>query len=114
MRGLEHHRLEHALRPDDDVRQRERVVGERREQLGVERTRAGVPFPAQPTADDLVHALGRERRDQAVDIAPILGDGMALPESPNRTMHDRVRGPTQSGADGLPRRPDVHFQIVPS
>src|SRR3954452_10033676 len=37
--------LEHALRADDDLGQREAVVRKRGEQLGVERPCAGVPLP---------------------------------------------------------------------
>src|SRR5207247_5583625 len=57
MRRLEHDRLEHSLRPDHDVREGERVVGERGEQLRVERPRAVMALPAEPRPDDLVYAL---------------------------------------------------------
>src|SRR4029078_6493415 len=39
-----------------------------------------VPLPAQPRADDLVDAVGREGGDQPVDVAAVLGDGWGEPE----------------------------------
>src|SRR5690349_4433463 len=48
--------LEHALWPDHDLGQREGVVGECREELPVEPSRAVVPLPALAGDDDLVHA----------------------------------------------------------
>src|SRR4029079_11045295 len=86
VRRLEDHRLEHPLRPDDDVGQPENVVRERREQLRVERTRTGVPLPAQSAADDLVGARGREGRDEPVDVAPVLGDRMPDPQLLDPTL----------------------------
>src|SRR3954452_24759080 len=64
--------LEDTLRPDHDLRQGERVVGERREELGVERSRPVVALP--PLAGDryLIDAVRRQRSDQAVDAAAIL------------------------------------------
>ena len=92
---LEDDRLEHALRPDHDVRQREPVVRKRREQLRVERAGALVALPAQPRPDDLVDALGREGRDQPVDVAPVLGDRVALPQPPDPPMRRGIGRPPQ-------------------
>ena len=51
--------LERALRPDDDLGQREGVVREGREQLRVEGPRARVALPALARRDDLVDAVRR-------------------------------------------------------
>ena len=72
--------LDHSLRPDDDVRQVEMDVREGREQAHVEPRRAFVPLPALRRADDLVHAVVGQRRQQAADVAVVLRDRMLLPE----------------------------------
>src|SRR3954464_4898631 len=83
--------LEHALRPDDDVGQVEAVVREGREELGVEGPRPVVVRPAQVGPGDLVGTLGREGRHKPINVAPVLGDRVLLPEAPDLPELRRVR-----------------------
>ena len=64
------------------------TVGEGAEERGVEFARAVVPDPLVaslpgPRIDEFVNAVGRQRRYQSVDVAPILRDRMSLPKIPN-------------------------------
>ena len=88
--------LERALRPDDDLREGERVVREGPEQLRVERARAVVALPALTGRDDLVDAVGRERRDEPVDVAGVLGDRVADPQALDPAQFRRVERTSQT------------------
>ena len=99
--------LEHALRAHDDLGQREPVVRERGEQLGVEPPGPFVARPALAGRDDLVDAIGRERRDEPFDVAPILGDGVAHPEPLDPPQFRRVEPAAE------PRLDRVHGRMVP-
>src|SRR5439155_12209373 len=72
--------LADALRADHDVGQVEVDVGKRGQQLHVEAGRTLVAFPAVAALYELVHAIHRQRRDQARQVALVFGDRMALPE----------------------------------
>ena len=72
--------LADALRPDHDVGQVEADVGERGQQLRVEPRRALVALPAVAGLDELVDAVGRERRDEPGQVARVLGDRVRLVE----------------------------------
>src|SRR2546423_456098 len=72
--------LAHALRADHDVRQVEADVGERGQELGVEPRGALVALPAVARLNELVDAVGRERRDQPGQAARVLGDRVRLVE----------------------------------
>src|SRR5947207_3126167 len=98
--------LEDALRPDDDLGQVEAVVGERGEQLRVERTRAVMAFPALPGRDELVDAGLGQGRDQPVDVAPVLRDRVADPEPLDPAQLSAVEVAAEPLPDG------VHARIV--
>src|SRR4029079_17296424 len=102
--------LEDALPPDDDLGQGERVVGEGREQLRVEPACAVVALPALAGDDDLVLAGRRQRRDQAVDVAPVLGDRVADPQTLDPAQLGGIEAATEHGLDGRPVR---HRATIP-
>src|SRR5262249_17859594 len=91
--------LEHALRPDHDLRELEPVVRKRGEQLGVEGARPIVPGPALAGRDDLVDAIRGERRDQAVDVPAVLGDRVPGPQALGRPQLVRAEAPGEPRAD---------------
>ncbi len=95
--------LEHSLRPHDDLSEGERVVGERREQLAVERAGPGVALPALAGRDDLVDAVRGQGRDEPIDVAPVLGDRVADPEALDPAELRRVERPAEPILDGRPR-----------
>ena len=72
--------LADALRADHDVGQVEADVGERGQELGVEARRALVALPAVAGLHELVDAVRRQRRDEARQVARVLGDRVRLVE----------------------------------
>jgi hypothetical protein len=64
--------------PDHDVGQLEPDVRESGEQLGVEPACSVVTLPAMAALDELVDAVDRQGRDQAVEVARVLGDRVLL------------------------------------
>src|SRR2546425_4607070 len=69
-----------ALRPDDDRLQIEVDVGKGGERFHVKASRSRVPLPPAAIGQDVINAVGSERRDQSRDVALVLGDRMRLPE----------------------------------
>src|SRR3954454_4324302 len=57
VRARQRRDLERALRPDDDLGQRERVVGKRGEQLLIERSSSGAALPTLAGRHDLIDAV---------------------------------------------------------
>jgi hypothetical protein len=55
--------------------------------------------PALTGRDELVDAVGRERRDEAVDVAAVLGDRVTDPEALDPAELGRVEGPPEASAD---------------
>src|SRR5438034_4818823 len=82
--------LTDSLRADDDVRQVEVDVREGGEQLRVEARRAVVALPAVAGLDELVDAVVGQRRDQAREVAAVLGDRVLLPELANLLVLGRL------------------------
>src|SRR5512142_2195254 len=80
LRGRDVRLLTYALRPDHDVGQVEPDIREGREQLGVEAACAVVALPAVAGLDELIDAVRRERGDQAVEVACVLGQRVRLVE----------------------------------
>src|SRR5688572_23518122 len=93
--------LHHTLRADHDVAQREGVVREGREELRVEAAGTSVSFPALAARDDLVGAVRREGRDEAVDVTAILGDGVAHPEALDLTQLRGVEPASEAPGDAV-------------
>src|SRR6185436_20466955 len=96
--------LEDALRPDDDVAQREPVVRKGREQLRIEPPRAVVALPALARRDDLVDARRTQRREQPIDVAAVLGDRVADPEPLDPAQLGRVEPAAEPLLDRGPRK----------
>ncbi len=76
--------LAYALRPDHDVGQLEAHVRKRAQERAVEGPRPVVPLPAVAGRHDLVHAVGRQRGDQPLQVPPVLGQRVRLPQIPHR------------------------------
>ena len=93
--------LAHALRPDDDVLEVEVDVRERREELGVEARGALVALPARARAHDLVDAVLRQRRDEARQVAVVLGDRVRLPELADLRVLVDVDGAAEELEDAI-------------
>jgi hypothetical protein len=96
--------LEHSLRPNDDVGQLEAVIRKGREKLGVEGARAVVPVPALAGRDQLVRAVRREGCYERVDVAGVLGDRVADPESLDLAQLGGVEPPREERTRGRPGR----------
>ena len=91
--------LADSLRADDDVGQLEVDVGKRGQEPGVEPGRALVALPPVRRACDLVDAVLGQRREEAGDVAVVLGDRVLLPELADRLDLGRVDLPFQQFAD---------------
>ncbi len=100
--------LEHALWPHHDLAQVERVVREGGEQVAIERSCTIVTLPDLGGRDDLVHAVRRERRDEPLDVAAVLGDRVADPEALDPAQLARVEPTRQPGPDRAPPTPRGH------
>src|SRR2546427_5608903 len=99
LRAAHRRDLDDALRADDDVPEVEPRVGESGEEARVEGARAGVPYPALASRDDLVHAVLGQRGDQPREVAAILSLRVRDPETPDPPVDFRSNFPAETPPD---------------
>ena len=92
--------LDDPLRADHDLLEVKPDVRERTEEARVEGSRPRMPLPALARRHYFVDAVLGQGIKKPLEVSPVLGEGMVLPELPDRTVEIGGDLPRQTVTDG--------------